>query len=1019
MKSLTPVCMFFLSSLLWDGVLFAQQSQVQFQHLAVTDGLSDNTVNAITQDKYGFIWIATVDGLNRFDGYRVEAFTHEITNPLSLPSDRITCLYSDIDGNLWIGTDEGLSRFNFNNHSFYNFKHNPTNKNSIPSNVIRKITGDDKGFIWIATNQGLCCFDKNKKQFTTLSPSSINEDQPADNNIIDIANDNEGHLWVLTPKLLSKLTLSTTQLISWRNVLDDTIKEISRGSIAVDHQNKIWLCNDEKAAQFNPASGVYERFFTFDIKKLGHSNLYIRNIFVDKSGKIWLAAQPLGCGYLSGTTDTFQFIKHDALLNTSLAANNARCIFEDRDGLIYIGSDHGMDRFNPAEKKFDLYRSFNQTIPRQWFRVFCEDSLKNLWIATSGSGVYVLNRKNNSVINYCNIPGKPTSLSENSVRSLYLDKHGIMWVGTAHGLNRFNDRLRTFKTYLPENTNGSLPGDFIWAIVNDDKGNLWIATNHGLCYYDYVKDKFSNFSGDTAKQALNRSISAIYIDKEKDLWLSVNINGSPLARYNASTGKVITWRHNGDDTTSIAGNNVYSITQDNDGVMWFGTSGGLSRYNKSQNNFTTYTTKNGLPNNHVAELIFDKRGNLWMSTNNGICMMNKSGTRIKTFDESDGLQGKEFNLQSAYETGDGEFCFSGYDGFNMFNPDSFRYNLQPPPVVLRSVKIFDKYLTEDSAIFSLKPMKLSYRENFFTFEFAALNYDHPERNHYRCQLTGFDKEMITLGNSRTISYTNVPPGKYTLKVIASNNDGVWNRIGIDWTLIITPPFWQTWWFYSLYALAICTAVFLLYNMRINQFKRELSIRNKIARDLHDDVGSTLSSLNMVSALAMKRLRDDPVKIRGLLEKITETSERMTGKMQDIVWAVNPLNDSFAQITARMQEFASQILELKNIDLTFTVDQKSRTLKVPLRYRNDLFMIFKEAINNVAKYSQATHTWVSIKRNNKMIFLEIRDNGSGFDASKIKKGNGLMNMRERAKSFNGTLAINSGNDGTTILLAFRV
>ncbi|HEY1869904.1 MAG TPA: two-component regulator propeller domain-containing protein, partial [Chitinophagaceae bacterium] len=720
-------------------------------------------------------------------------------------------------------------------------------------------------------------------------------------------------------------------------------------------------------------------------------------------------------GYLTNESDSFQFITHDPLLSSSISSNTVYYFFQDRDGLIYIGSYGGVDRFNPSVKKFDLYRSFDLMYPQQWVRAFCEDNKRRLWVGTH-DGTIVLDRLHNTVTKYRNIPNEAGSLIDNSVRSLCCDKNGTIWVGTAHGLARFNERTQTFKTYLPGNTNNVLPGDFIWNITCDEKNNLWIGTNNGLCYYDQYQNKFSNFSNDSSKKILTRSINALYKDANKNLWLGINSTGSPVACFNPVTSKIILWKYNSEDTASIGGNVVSCITQDKKGIMWFGTSGGLSRYNASQNNFTTFTTKNGLPNNHVAQLLFDDHNNLWMTTDNGLCMMNAEGTSFKKFDVGDGLQGKEFNWQSGYITYDGYFCFAGYDGFNMFIPDSLKLNTKPPPVIVRSVKIFDHYLNEDSTLFYHKPLHLSYNENFFTFEFAALNYDHPEKNQYACQLKGFDKKMISLDNSRTVSYTNVPPGNYTLRVLASNNDGVWNKTGIELGVIITPPFWRAWWFELTVCFVVSAILFSFYRYRKNQRMQLENFRTRISSDLHDDVGSTLTTIIMMSAMAEHSTSENSNDAKTWLMRIGNNAREMIDKMRDIVWIINPSKDALSEIIIHMRQYAAQLFEPLDIAFEFSVHENVYLLNPDFLNKRNIYLIFKEALNNAAKYAQCTKIFISLEAISAHFEMHITDNGKGFDLNSAAEGNGLRNMKQRAEQLGGKLVIETApSKGTKIIL----
>ncbi|HEY2727099.1 MAG TPA: histidine kinase, partial [Parafilimonas sp.] len=314
-------------------------------------------------------------------------------------------------------------------------------------------------------------------------------------------------------------------------------------------------------------------------------------------------------------------------------------------------------------------------------------------------------------------------------------------------------------------------------------------------------------------------------------------------------------------------------------------------------------------------------------------------------------------------------------------------------------------------------LHLKYFQNSVEVNYIAPYYFNAAKIQYRYLLSGINKTWINNNNNTSCNFTLVPPGSYAFHVAVSLNGTDWFESKDKFSFIISPPFWQTWWFYLLCAVAVAVLLYSIYRIRINKILAIQNVRNSISRELHDDVGSTLSSLHMVSALAKKKLKDDPRKTEELLEKITESSERMTGNMQDIVWAVNPLNDSFAQIIARMQKFAAQLCEAKNIELFFNADEKIKSLKLPLQYRTDLFMIFKEAVNNLAKYSNATKACIELHKTNNHFILEIKDDGVGFNTKNISHGNGLRNMHVRAENLHGKLTVLSGDEGTKVMLVF--
>ncbi len=444
---------------------------------------------------------------------------------------------------------------------------------------------------------------------------------------------------------------------------------------------------------------------------------------------------------------------------------------------------------------------------------------------------------------------------------------------------------------------------------------------------------------------------------------------------------------------------------------------GLIKFNLQQKKFKIYSTNDGLSSNNLRGLFADNCGGLWITTLNGLSRLNLKTQTFSRYDYSNGLKDIVFlNSVSFYPEKDGNVLLLDGAYLLRFNPSRFAQDTGKPQVTFTSFEKYDEPVFYDKPLNYMKNIQMKYDDRYFTIRFSTLNFENASRTQYSYFMEGVDKHWYTAG-SPSVSYSNLPGGSYTLHVKASLNGSLWGSEKLL-TISITPPFWQTWWFYAICCITVFTLIFLFYRIRINQLKRELYLRTKIARDLHDDVGSTLSSLHMVSALASKKITEDPARTKELLEKITESSERMTGNMQDIVWAVNPLNDSFLQIIARMQKFAAQMLEAKNIELFFDADEKMKSLKVPLQYRSELFMIFKEAINNLAKYSNATHAWIVLHKSNRSFFLEIKDDGIGFDTQQPANGNGLRNMRERAENLNGKLIVLSEkNKGTKITLEF--
>jgi signal transduction histidine kinase len=382
------------------------------------------------------------------------------------------------------------------------------------------------------------------------------------------------------------------------------------------------------------------------------------------------------------------------------------------------------------------------------------------------------------------------------------------------------------------------------------------------------------------------------------------------------------------------------------------------------------------------------------------------------------------NMSATFKDADGKIYFGSTDaGIIYFKPEELKDNDYIPPVYITDFKLFNKpvYANDVDSILKspielTKEITLSYNQNVISFEFAALNYIHPEKNQYAYKLESFDKDWIyTDASKRFVNYTNLDPGEYTFKVKGSNNDGVWNPMETTIKLIITPPFWQTWWFRALIVLAATMIVYALYRYRLQQVLKVQNIRNKIAGDLHDDIGSTLNSISIYSEVA----KNDDNRRTHSLTMIGESSRKVIDAMSDIVWTINPDNDSFEKIILRMRSLSYNLLRAKKIEFTFRADDNLNDLKLSLEERRNFYLIFKEALNNLIKYSQAKKVSILLEKNSRNISLLIRDDGVGFDPEKKYNGNGLTNIRRRAKEINAKLIMESGQGiGTSIQLILK-
>lgn len=951
---------------------FTQLPPIQFQHLSMEQGLSQNRLFAIAQDKYGLIWIATEDGLNRFDGYKVEIFRHERGNKNSLPDNVVRCLFLDSHGIMWIGTGNGLACYEYRSNSFQSFFYDGNDKSSLSSNWISVINEDARGTLWIGTNTGLYSFDKTNKHFQRFVHND-NSNSISGNYINDIEFAPDGKMWITTSNGLNSLDLSTKKFTSFFNDPNDggTLFGNNLTKMAIDKFGNLWTTVYQTLALecFDTKTNRTRHFTNFIEKQKHIPSNYIRDIFIDKSGRLWAATNAAGLILLLPDKNVFYEYQADLLDQKKLQSNRIGGIFQDQSGMIWLSTFTGAERFNPDESKFILYRfpsNSSETLVYKSVRAIAEDSSYRLWIASS-NGVYVLDRNTGTYTNYQWKRNDPYSLNDNDVYSLCCDWSGNMWAGTVSGLNYFDPVRKNFReVYAQQDTFKGVA--CVHRIVPERNGDLLVGSNAGLSVY--------NFKNDTVYELINNAIRSVWADKRGILWIGTLTDG--LIKYNRLTKEIEHFINVLGDTSSIASNFVSSVTQDHDGKIWIGTKSGLCRFDEMTRKFSTFTEQDGLPNMNVTQLMVDDKNRIWMATYKGISMLNESRTNFTNYDPGDGLQGYEFIAGSAYKTHDGYFCYFGKNGFNLFHPDSIRKNDFIPPVTLKRIKIFDKELEMDSSYADLKSLRLSYKQNFFSLEFAALSYDHPEENQYACQLIGFDKKIVQLGTSRVINYTNVPPGNYTLKVIASNNDGVWNKTGFELKITIIPPFWATWWFKAIVVLVFIAAVFLFFKLRENRIRKEQARQTAINKQIAEIRMTALrgqmnphfifNSLNSIQHFITIRDKEEALnylsKFSKLIRKILENSRENT------VSVSNELQLLELYIQLEQLRFSNKFDYHISIDERIDIENSEIPPLIIQPYIENA--ILHGLINKDGKGD----LWLSLERNNGLLVCKIEDNGIG-------------------------------------------
>jgi len=963
-----------------------QPYSIRFQHLSVEQGLSTNYVYAITQDKSGFMWIATSDGLNRFDGHDVEVYRSKHGDENSLPSNEILCLFTDSRGIVWAGTGNGLAYYDDHANSFRVFLKNSKNKNSLAGNVINVINEDNRGRMWIGTSSGLCSFEAKNSRFETFVHSdSFNS---ISNNIIrDIKFDPRGKMWITTDNGLNCLDLPSMRFTSFFHDSADetTLSGNKLGKMAIDKDGNLWtfLWISSRLDCFDTKTTKCSHFTDYHRKHSQMPVSFLNSLFIDRSGRLWLGNNRTGLSVSLNGKDFYEF-NADPVDPDKIHSNHIRGMYQDRSGMIWVATKSGAERFNPDESKFiSCSPQFVSDLALTGSNVLAvtEDPSYHLWIGTS-EGIAILDRSTGVYTNYR--PNGPIprflhdSLNGRPIQALCCDRQGNIWIGMLGKLCVFNPRSKeNFRVFYPEQNKKSLSGNNITSIVCDKNGDMLIASRGGgLSIYNSKSGEFTNFKDDSVLTLLNDQINVVFEDNRGIIWLGMRNSG--LIKFDRSTGKLQNFTKKVKDTASLSATYVCSITQDHKGIIWIGTAGGLCRFDQTTQSFTTFSERHGLPNGRIMQLLVDDKDRIWMGTNRGISMLNESRTAFTNYDPSDGLQGWEFSESSGFKTHDGFFCYGGTNGFNMFRPDSIKKNVFIPPVMLRSIKIFDQPLNINSPLSILKSLRLSYKQNFFSFEFAALNYDHPEKNQYACQLIPFDKKMVQLGTSHSISYTNVPAGEYKLKVKASNNDGVWNETEYELGLSIAPPFWATIWFRTFVIILVLGVIFLLFRLREDRIKKEQARQTAINKEVAEIRMSALqsqmnphfifNSLNSIQHLISIREKEEAIsylsKFSRLIRKMLENSRETTVSVRNEV---------------ELLELYIQLEQLRfgnKFDYHIAVDERidiENSQIPPLLIQPH---VENAILHGLVSRNEKGNLWLSIEKNDGLLICKIEDNGIG-------------------------------------------
>jgi ligand-binding sensor domain-containing protein/signal transduction histidine kinase len=965
------------------------------------EGLPHNSVAAITQTRDGFLWVGTGDGLARFDGIKFTVFNTRNTPELKAAS--ITALCESSDGSLWIGTwGGGLARLK--DGIFSHFNHT----DGLVGNMIRTLYSASDGTLWIGTTLGACQFKGGR--FIAAEKSEIREV-----GIRAIVEDAEGTLYFGTDK--DEAVSKDGKPALWPSGQGALV---AARALCLDRAGDLWLGVKYSLFRWNPRSRT-----SIPVGD-GLSHNLISAIYEDNRGTLWVGTYD-GLNQLARSSGTSVEVKNDGE-----SFGLVLTIFGDREGSLWIGTKDGLNRIR--QNRFITYTK-KHGLAHDNVSCVMENGDGTLKVGTWGGG---LNQFSEDGI-------RPLALANPFllISAMFETASGELWVSSQDTGSLQRHSLPLTNSLLYGRPNGYIDRA-AKAICRDESGNLWIGTRSALVCFDGA-----HFTRYTTQQGLaGDNVFDLCIGRSGDLWIGTD---KGLTRKKGERFETFNTAH------GLSDNWILSLYEDADGVLWVGTrQGGLNRF--ADGRFVHFTTEDGFWSNDVCAILEDSEGWLWIATRQkGIFCVEKKqlnefirGTQTIScisYRKEDGLRTTECGnagKPSAWKSKDGRLWFATTKGLSVVDPKSGKQtNKTPPPVWIEQV-VSDNQRIEDgglrmdagakatinssSILYSPSThLKIPPGRGELEFHYTALSFTAAEKNRFRYKLENYDADWVDAGTRRTAFYNNLSPGSYTFRVIACNNDGIWNSVGSSVRISVQPHVWQTWWFLG---LSGCAAIAMIggtarsitrskMQRQLERLEQQHAIereRTRIAQDMHDDLGVRLTELLMVGDQAAKP-ETGLEETKSRVERILHLTRDAVNNLDALVWAVNPQNDSLDRFIPYTCDCIQALLESTNIRLRFEVGEELPNSPLSSETRHHLYMVIREAINNVVKHSSATTVCFRLKVEKSKILVSIEDDGKGFPIDEADGfGNGLLNMAKRMEEIGGLFVLSSeSGKGTQIQL----
>ncbi|MBN1154152.1 hypothetical protein JXB12_04455 [candidate division KSB1 bacterium] len=1056
------------------SILYARPFDCKFAHITTGDGLSSNVVYHVLQDRRGFMWFATSEGLCRYDGYSIKEYVYSPLDSTSISSSWCSELYEDHLGYIWIGTVYGgLNRFDPTTEKFIHFKNDPDDSTTINAYVVFGISQDSRGAFWLGTWNGLDRLvisrdpqtNEEQFEFTHYQHDPKNLNSLSDNRIWHIFLDKFDILWISTQDSgLVKFDIANEMFTRYQHDPDNP-NSISFDRVRYVYEDPLgngdilWVGTLGGLNKFDKSTDKFVRFLHDDDNNFSLSDNGVVPIFRDSKGNLWIGTRG-GLNIYDEENETFYHCEYDTTNVKSISSDFVYSICEDRNGVLWFGTiNGGVDRLLNERKKFNV---FEGTAKNSKFKelksmyIIYEDSDGILWFGTE-FGLYQFDRTKEQIVHYKHDPENENSLIFNSVYSIFEEPNCMdktLWIAcygggldrlTLHKNEQTGEEIPYFKHFTHDpNDPSSISSDCVYKIFQDGTGKLWIATCDGLNYFDRQNEKFARYfhDPDNHTSLSHNRVNVIHQsprDSTNILWIGTSAG---LNKFYTDKHEFIRYTHNKVDSNSINYDFICSIcrnlTAEGD-ILWIGTfGGGLERFDIETEQFTHFTSDDGLNSNQIYSIIEDIHGYLWLSTLKGISRFDPRTATFINYNRDDGILEHIHYSESHYVTNDGKIYISGGSGFISFYPDSIEENSFIPPIVITDFKVFNKTVQLGKSITAIERIDLSHRQNFFSFEFAALDYTNPKKNQYAYKLDGVDADWIYCGDRRQAFYTNIRPGEYRFRIKGSNNDGIWNEEGESIRLRIIPPFWMTTWFRTLMVIIFLVSLVSFYEMRMSILMKEKKLqqsfsqrliedlekgRKRFAGELHDSLGQNLLIIKNELQQIISKFSDQ-ILLENELNTVSSLVSESIDEIRQIATDLHPHHLDRLGLKKAIEALLYKFVH--STDIEFIIDMDEIDELFPKSFEIHIFRLIQEGLSNIVKHADATIVHIEIKNKVKYAQIIIGDNGKGFNVKLYQSGKveyqgfGLTGMSERIKILEGKLKIDSNpGKGTKIIIQIPI